>query len=105
MNRKTKMTRLASLLLLFLLPVMTVMAAKDKVVTDDLLYDQVRRKLANDADVKGGALEVTVAQGVVTIKGVLEKESQKSKAEKLASKVHGVKKVINEIRLGPPGSR
>ena len=99
------MTRLASLLLLLLLPVITVMAAKDKVVTDDLIYDQVRRKLANDADVKGGALDVTVAQGVVTIKGVLEKEHQRSKAEKLASKVHGVKKVINEIKLGPPGSR
>ena len=99
------MTRLASLLLMFLLPVATIMAAKDKVLSDDLLYDQVRRKLANDADVKGGALEVSVAQGVVTIKGVLEKEHQRSRAEKLASKVRGVKKVINEIRLGPPGSR
>ena len=99
------MTRIVSLLLLLLLPMMTVMAAKDKVISDDMLYDQVRRKLANDADVKGGALQVTVAQGVVTLKGVLEKEHQKSKAEKLASKVRGVKKVINEITLGPPGSR
>jgi osmotically-inducible protein OsmY len=99
------MTRLASLLLLLLLPAMTLLAAKDKVISDDMLYDTVRRKLANDADVKGGALQVSVAQGVVTIKGVLEKEAQKSKAEKLASKVRGVKKVINEIRLGPPGTR
>lgn len=99
------MTRLASLLLMLLLPSMTLPAAKDKVVSDDTLYDQVRRKLANDADVKGGSLQVTVVEGVVTIKGVLEKESQKSKAEKVASKVHGVKKVINEIRLGPPGTR
>ena len=99
------MTRLASLLLLLLLPSMTILAAKDKVVSDDMIYDQVRRKLANDADVKGGSLQVAVAQGVVTIKGVLEKEAQKSKAEKVASKVRGVKKVINEIRLGPPGSR
>ena len=99
------MTRLASLLLMLLLPSMTILAAKDKVVSDDTLYDQVRRKLANDADVKGGSLQVTVVEGVVTIKGVLEKESQKSKAEKVASKVHGVKKVINEIRLGPPGTR
>ena len=99
------MTRLASLLLLLLLPAMTVLAAKDKVISDDMLYDTVRRKLANDADVKGGALQVSVAQGVVTIKGVVEKEAQKSKAEKLASKVRGVRKVINEIRLGPPGTR
>ena len=99
------MTKLASLLLLLLLPAMTLLAAKDKVISDDMLYDTVRRKLANDADVKGGALQVSVVQGVVTIKGVLEKEAQKSKAEKLASKVHGVKKVINEIQLGPPGTR
>ena len=99
------MTRLVSLLLLLLLPAMTMLAAKDKVLTDDMIYDQVRRKLANDADVKGGALDVTVKDGVVTLKGVLEKEHQKSKAEKLASKIHGVKKVVNEIRLGPPGSR
>lgn len=99
------MTRLASLLLLLLLPSMTILAAKDKVVSDDMIYDQVRRKLANDADVKGGSLQVAVDQGVVTIKGILEKEAQKSKAEKVASKVRGVKKVINEIKLGPPGSR
>ena len=99
------MTKLASLLLLLLLPAMTLLAAKDKVISDDMLYDTVRRKLANDADVKGGALQVSVVQGVVTIKGVLEKEAQKSNAEKLASKVHGVKKVINEIQLGPPGTR
>ncbi len=99
------MTRLASLLLILLLPAMTMLAAKDKVLSDDMISDQVRRKLANDPDVKGGALDVTVAEGVVTLKGVLEKDSQKSKAQKLASKIHGVKKVINEIRLGPPGSR
>ena len=99
------MNRLASLLLIFLLPAMTMLAAKDKVLSDDFIYDQVRRKLANDPDVKGGALEVTVKDGIVTIKGVVEKDSQKSKAEKLTSKIKGVKKVVNEIRLGPPGSR
>ena len=99
------MTRLASLLLIFLLPAMTMLAAKDKILSDDSIYDQVRRKLANDPDVKGGALEVAVKDGIVTIKGVVEKEAQRSRAEKLTSKMRGVKKVINEIRLGPPGSR
>ena len=99
------MTRLLSLLLILLLPAVTMLAAKDKILSDDFIYDQVRRKLANDPDVKGGALEVTVKDGIVTIKGMLEKEGQKSKAEKLTSKMRGVKKVINEIRLGPPGSK
>jgi len=91
--------------MMLLLPGMTLLAAKDKNLSDDFVYDQVRRKLANDPDVKGGALEVAVKDGVVTIKGVVEREGQRSRAEKLASKIRGVKKVINEIRLGPPGSR
>ena len=30
----------------------------DKAVSDDSLHDMVMRKLANDADVKGGALDI-----------------------------------------------
>jgi len=44
------MNRLASLLLIFLLPAMTMLAAKDKILSDDSIYDQVRPKLANDPD-------------------------------------------------------
>ena len=71
----------------------------DKNVSDDSLHDLVMRKLANDADVKGGGLNVEVKDGVVTLRGKLESEKQIQKAEKLAKKVNGVKKVVNEITL------
>jgi len=71
----------------------------DKPVSDDALHDMVIRKLANDADVKGGGLQVEVKDGVVTLRGKLETEKQIQKAEKLAKKISGVKKVINEITL------
>jgi osmotically-inducible protein OsmY len=71
----------------------------DKKVSDDSLHDLVMRKLANDADVKGGGLNVDVKDGVVTLRGKLESEKQIQKAEKLAKKVNGVKKVVNEISL------
>ena len=71
----------------------------DKNVSDDSLHDLVMRKLANDADVKGGGLNVEVKDGVVTLRGKLESEKQIQKAEKLAKKVNGVKKVVNEISL------
>jgi hyperosmotically inducible protein len=71
----------------------------DKKVSDDSLHDLVMRKLANDADVKGGGLNVEVKDGVVTLRGKLESDKQIQKAEKLAKKVNGVKKVINEITL------
>jgi osmotically-inducible protein OsmY len=70
--------------------------------SDDQISDQVRMRLAVDPDVKGGALDVTVNDGVVTIKGRVDTEKGKLKAEKLAKKVKGVKQVDNELVVGPP---
>lgn len=71
---------------------------------DDRLYDQVRLRLAGDPDVKGGALEVEVADGVVTLKGIVRTDKAKAKAEKLVMKLKGAKKVNNELRVSPTGS-
>lgn len=70
--------------------------------SDDRIYDQVRMRLANDPDVKGGALDVTVKDGVVTLKGRVDTEKGKDRATKLAKKVKGVKDVDNELVVGPP---
>ena len=72
--------------------------------SDDRIYDQVRMKLTDDPDVKGGALEVVVKEGVVKITGRVTTEKGKSKATKLAKKVKGVKSVDNELTVGPPTS-
>ncbi len=69
---------------------------------DDRISDQVRMRLATDADVKGGTLDVTVKDGVVTIKGRVDTDKGKQKATKLAKKVKGVKEVDNELSVGPP---
>jgi osmotically-inducible protein OsmY len=69
---------------------------------DDRISDQVRMKLATDPDVKGGALDVTVHDGTVVIKGLVDTEKGKSKATKLAKLVKGVKQVDNELQVGPP---
>jgi hypothetical protein len=71
----------------------------DKGLSDDSIHDLVKRKLANDPDVKGGALEIDVKDGVVTLRGKVETDKLKQKAERLAKKVNGVKKVVNEIQL------
>ena len=59
-------------------------------------------RLAGDADVKGGALEVTVKDGAVMIKGRVDTEKGKNKASHLAKKVKGVKSVDNQLSVGPP---
>jgi osmotically-inducible protein OsmY len=65
--------------------------------SDDLIYDEVRRRLANDMTAQGGAIEVEVKQGVVTLSGKVKSEKQKSRAESLTKKVRGVTKVINKL--------
>ena len=75
-----------------------VCLAKDP-VTDDMIYNNVRIKLAGDQVVKGGALMVDVKDGVVTLSGSVEEQKQKDRATKLAKSIKGVKQVINNITL------
>jgi osmotically-inducible protein OsmY len=91
--------RAAFLALLALLAVaITPLTAQSK-KDDDRIYDQVRLKLVNNPDVKGGAIEVKVEDGVVTLSGKVRTERGKDKAERLAGKVKGVKKVINDLTV------
>lgn len=78
-------------------------AAAQQAVSDDQIYDLVRRRLAGDPDVKGGALDITVADGVVTLKGTVKSEKARKKADKLTRKVKGVKNVINQLVVKPAG--
>lgn len=66
---------------------------------DDLLYNRVLRKLNNDRSLRIRDLTVTVVDGVVTINGTVRTERLKQRAKKVAS-VKGVKKVVNELRIG-----
>jgi hyperosmotically inducible protein len=68
---------------------------------DDEIYDAVRRKLANDPDVKGGALDVQVQEGVVELRGRVRSEKAREKAERLTRRVKGVKRVINRLTVAP----
>jgi hyperosmotically inducible protein len=74
-------------------------AAADPDVSDDVLHDMVRRRLANDATVKGGAIEVEVNKGVVTLKGSVDTAKQKDRAGKLVKRINGVRKVENDLAV------
>ena len=89
-----------ALVALFVLQAMCL--AKDSSpITDDTLSDQVRVNLASDKVVGVLPLQVSVAQGVVTLSGAVEQKSQRAKAEKVARKVKGVKQVVNKIEIKP----
>lgn len=96
-ERFPDMRTIATLFLLLALFLSSATAQDSK--ADDRIYDQVRLKLVNHPDVKGGAIEVTVKDGVVTLHGKVRTDKGKQKAESLASKVKGVKKVVNELQV------
>jgi osmotically-inducible protein OsmY len=102
MNSRLKLFLAAGML--FGATLSPALLAQDKKAStsDDRISDQVRMRLAGDADVKGGALEVSVTNGEVVIKGRVDNDRGKSKATKLAKKVKGVKSVDNELVVGPP---
>ncbi len=74
-------------------------AEKNFAVSDDALYDAVRRRLADDADVKGGGIQVEVKDGNVTLSGKVSDERARQKAAKLAKKVKGVRSVNNQLTV------
>jgi osmotically-inducible protein OsmY len=73
--------------------------------SDDEIYDRVRQRLAANRDVKGGAIEVDVKDGVVTLSGKVTERRQKTKAEQVTRKTKGVKKVINQLQVEIPAAR
>ena len=86
-------------IIVLLIFALVVPAFAQKQVSDDRIYDQVRQKLANDPDVKGGGFDVTVKDGVVTLKGTVNDKNAREKAERLTKKVKGVTKVDNQLKI------
>jgi osmotically-inducible protein OsmY len=91
--------RLIALLLLATMLVPMLVAQQKSSVSDDAISDNVRQRLASDADVRGAALDVTVKDGVVTIQGRVHTEKGRKKATEISKKVKGVVSVDNQLKL------
>ena len=89
--------RFFSLFMILLLVLPTLVAQKYS--DDDRIYDEVRRKLADDAEVKGAGFKVTVKNGTVTLEGRVHDERGRKKAEQITKKVKGVKGVDNQLKV------
>jgi len=87
------------LLLLVTLAMPMLVAQSKSAVSDDAISDNVRQRLASDADVRGAALDVTVKNGVVTIQGRVHTEKGRKKATEISKKVKGVVNVDNQLKL------
>ena len=90
--------RTLSILLIVAL-IAPLLAAQNTKSDDDRIYDEVRRKLALDVDVKGAAFDVTVNKGAVILQGRVHTNKAREKAEKITKKVKGVVSVDNQLKL------
>ena len=90
--------RLVSLLLIFAL-IAPMLVLAQGTPEDDRIYDAVRRRLADDVDVKGAGFEVVVKKGAVTLLGRVHDEKAREKATRIVKKVKGVTSVDNKLKL------
>ena len=86
-------------LLLILCLIMPMLILAQGTPNDDRIYDAVRRKLADDADVKGAGFAVVVKNGAITLEGRVHDEKAREKAARLTKKVKGVTTVDNKLKL------
>jgi len=92
------------LAMLFVLVLTPLLAEKDKdkaAISDDVIVDQVKVKIADDSEVGGQAIQVDSHNGVVVLTGKVTNDKFKAKAEKLAKKVKGVTGVDNRLTISP----
>jgi hyperosmotically inducible periplasmic protein len=89
-------------LCLFTLALGVALAADKQPITDGWLEDQVRIRLAGDPEIGGSDIHVQVQERVVTLTGRVDRDKQRSRAEKVARKVKGVASVVNRLTVGPP---
>ena len=94
--------RLPCLAVLFALVLTPLLAQKDKTpVSDDVIVDQVRVKIADDSEVGGQPIQVDAHNGVVVLTGKVTNDKLKAKVEKIAKKVKGVTGVDNKLVISP----
>ena len=94
--------RLIGLSILLALVLTPLLAEKDKTpVSDDVIVDQVRVKIADDSEVGGQPIQVDAHNGVVVLTGKITNDKLKSKVEKLAKKVKGVTGVDDKLVVSP----
>jgi hyperosmotically inducible protein len=71
----------------------------DQPVTDSYITTKVKAELAKDTTTKARHIHVTTKDGTVMLKGVVNSDMEKQKAEQDASGVKGVAHVENDLTI------
>jgi len=74
-------------------------SASDDKLGDGAIADAVRRELAEDAATTALPIHVVVRDGVVLLRGTVADLEDEENAEEVASRVPGVREVVDELRV------
>src|SRR5690606_38962525 len=67
---------------------------------DEWITMKIQSKYFLDTDVKGRQINVETVEGVVTLKGTVTTDAEKSLAESIAKDTEGVTRVVNQLTVG-----
>jgi osmotically-inducible protein OsmY len=67
---------------------------------DTAITSKIKAKLAADGDTNAFNIDVTTIEGVVTLKGRVNKQDAREKAERYARETDGVQRVIDLVKVG-----
>jgi BON domain len=90
-------TRLVLLSTIFALGVACTKAPNDAQIQGD-----IQGKFSQDSGLQGKQLTIQSANGVVTLSGTVDNDTQRDAASREAATVAGVKQVINNLQVTPP---
>jgi osmotically-inducible protein OsmY len=68
-------------------------------INDAWIATKIQSKYFLDTDVKGRTIDVSVADGVVTLTGTVESDVQRKTAEQIAGETDGVTEVRNDLKV------
>ncbi len=72
-------------------------------IDDATITAKIKLKLLEDPITKARKIDVDTVNGVVTLTGIVESEKEIKRAVEIARNVKGVKKVVNNLRIGKRG--
>jgi hyperosmotically inducible periplasmic protein len=67
---------------------------------DAWIHTKLVAKFIGDADTPGRNINVDVVNNVVTLRGTVETAEQRSEAERIARETEGVRRVVNQLKVG-----
>jgi hyperosmotically inducible protein len=72
------------------------------IITDDtMITARVKTSLLNDTQVSATKIDVSAANGVVTMSGTVKSKADETRAIELARQTEGVKDVISTLEISP----